>query len=469
MITKPTKVYLIVGFLLLMISLSFISVSPNEDSQLDVSSELMEKRPILFGEISEEGARLEWDLSVGEDDLKSFRIYRSLSSSFKSLYQEFEVEDNDYEFLDTDVEEGRTYHYWITARSEEGEESRFSDEVKMRIPGENVPLAPRDLEAFPGDEKVRLTWDKPLDCGLPYDADMGDYILYREKEGEKMSSVYPGNAATGWEDDDLVNDKEYTYYLKAQNRVGKSESTERISFTPTAELADPSRPENLKVFSSENKSELVWDSPEDDDQIFVYRIYRNEEFLKEVSKHTTYFVDNDVNESETYNYYVKSINVDGEESDPSNEVKRRISREKNMERVLDLSLEEIDQGVKLRWGSTTSSEETVGYNIYRGYAEDDMKFIAHVKGTSEFVDEGLENGKVYHYRVRAVDMNNTLVESTETNHAVPMEREEDHISLRTIGAFFVITAIGILIIIAVLKRREPKGPQLRIKKKGSDS
>ncbi|MEF8873704.1 MAG: hypothetical protein V5A88_03420 [Candidatus Thermoplasmatota archaeon] len=469
MITKPPKVYLVIALLLLIISLSFIPASINGGPQVDISADLTEKRPTLIGNVTDDGIKLKWDFSIGEEKFEEFRIYRSLTSSFKSLFKKFEVEENGYEFLDTDVEEGRTYHYWVTARSEEGEVSRFSEGLEIRMEGENVPLPPKNLEAFPGDEKVILKWDKPLDYGVSDDVDLENYILYREKEGKEMQPVYPGNAATEWLDDELENQKEYTYHLKAQNPVGKSEPTEKISFTPTSDLPKPAPPENLKVFSGENASELAWDPPEDEEHIFEYRIYKDGEAFRDVDKHTTYFIDRDVSEGKTYNYSIRSVNVDGNESAPTGEVRVTISAQDSMNHSRYLRVEEMDQKVKLTWETQGSSEENRGYNIYRGSAEDDLKFIAHVKSTSEFIDEELENERVYYYRVRTVDMNNTLGESTETRHAVPMEQEEDHLSIRTIGAFVVIMAIGILTIIVFLRRREPKGPQVKMEDKSSDS
>ncbi|MFP4608400.1 MAG: fibronectin type III domain-containing protein [Candidatus Aenigmatarchaeota archaeon] len=466
MIMKATKVCMIAALLLSMISLSFVSASPDNGSPLELSSELVEERPNLFGNLTDEGVKLEWDLSLSGVEPERFRVYRSLTSSFKSLYKE--LDDEEYEFVDTDVEEGRTYHYWITALFDENQESRLSKELEIRVGGKNVPLPPRNLEAFPGDEKVRLRWDKPLDCGLPDDTEMGNYILYREKEGEELPSDHPGNAATEWTDDNLKNNKKYTYYLKAQNSVGMSESTEKVSFTPTDNIPRPRSPRNFKVFTGRNRTELTWDPPEKDEHIYKYRIYKEGEVLTEVNKHTNYFVDEKVIQGSTYEYSVRAVNVEDEESINMLEKTISLPMEQNVGKASDLNVEAGDQKIELSWKDHNGSEKSPYYNIYRGESEDDLTFVAQVEGTTRFTDRDLENKKVYHYRIRAVNSNNTLGKSSEMRHGVPIEQDEDNFSPWTLIGFAAIIAVGIFIIVAVLKRREPKGPQVDIKEKGSE-
>ncbi len=438
-------------------------ISSGENTLEDISD--LKERPILFGNYTDEGVKLEWNFSLSEERIRGFRIYRSLTACFKLLYHE--VEGDSYEYLDEDVEKGRTYHYWITAMIQEEEESKFSEGLELWGEGQNVPLPPRNIEAFPGDEKVRLRGDKPLDCGVPQDDEMGHYILYREKEGTEISSVYPGNEAQSWLDEDLENGKEYTYRLKAQNIVGKSEPTEEVVFTPTADLPEPPRPENFRVFSGVNETELTWSAPNEDEDVVGYRIYKEGEPLKIVERDTTFYVDKDVNQGENYSFSIASMNVDGNESVTTRNV--TVFVYPDAERPgspSDLRAEGFDEKIKLTWDTPSDPKETVGFNIYRGEAEDDLKFLANVQDGYEFMDEDLENKRVYHYEVRAVDSNETLGQHSEMTHAVPLEEEkEEGISLWTVVGFVIIIAIAILSILTALKKREPKGPLDKIKKK----
>lgn len=530
---KLKSVSLVFILFFLISSLIFFPLSsPANSSNFDMSSDVLDQRPRLFGNATDEGIELEWSFSTDEE-IKKIRIFRSLSSNFKELYDEIEEDTSNY--LDDDVEEGRTYSYWLTALFEE--ETRFSEELRMTAKGENEPLPPRNLEAFPGDSKVTLRWDRPLD---PDVNEITHYSLYREKEDEELSTETPGNSAQEWVDRDLENGKEYTYRLRAENDEGESEEV-KAATTPRDDLPLPEKPINFNAFLGEKSVELTWEAPENDEHILDYKLYRDGEEIEDenipIPRDKNYFVDENVNIGEVCNYSISSINVDGKESarsrnrtirvgegrylfsiernirnimsdldegsiseryrDKSEEEGYTLSREEHVfvtvkeegerwklrdeiegynhnirkenEKLIVyeerkgspglFELEAGDQEIKISWEEVPEAEdEKIRYNIYRGENEDEMTLLTHVEEGLEFTDEGVENGRVYHYNVRAVGPENVLGNATETRHSVPMEQTEESLSIWTVIGYGLIIAIGIIAIFMVMRTREPEGP-----------
>ncbi len=532
-------------FFLLSTLIFFPSHSTVESSELDSSSRNLDP-PRLFGNATEDGIELEWSFSDTDPvEVEKFRIFRSLSSSFKLLYEE--VEEGTSTYLDEDVESGRTYSYWLTAWFEEGEETGFSRELEIKAEGKNEPLPPRNLRAFPGDSRVRLRWDEPLD---PDVTDISHYRLYRGEEGEEALSERPKNLAREFEEEGLENGEEYTYRLMAENNEGESEAV-KITAVPTDDLPLPETPSDFDVFLGEEEVELKWEPPENGDSVSDYRLYRDGEVLTDdddedikIPSDTHYFVDDEVEMGEVYNYSISSLNVDGKESNRSGDRQIRVeegryllSIEENVEDITEkldeglvseryreryedegyslsddeyisitveeegkrwrlhdegeghdhrirkedetlkisedrksspegFQLESGDQKVTISWAPPSDEkDEDIRYNIYRGTEEGDMTFLTQVEDGFEYTDEGLENGKVYHYNVRAVGPRNVLGNSTATWHSVPMEEDEEGFSTLTLIGYAVVIAIGVLAILAVIKRREPEGPNPWKKKK----
>ncbi len=451
---------IIISFLL--ISLSFIPILSVGNDHLESNIELNFEKPRLFGNFTERGVSLEWNLEFDEGEIEEFKVYRSLTDSFRSLYKELDSEEafneslDGYRYLDDEVEDGRTHHYWVTGISEEGQETPFSNEIKVQVEGDAEPTPPRNLEGIAGDEKIQLFWDRPVDHGS---SSLENYILYREKEGEdEIKEDKLGNEATSWFEEYLENGVEYSYSLEAKNTVGSSEPSEEITIIPDPDIPEPGEIEDLQLYNDEGSLKLHWSSPEDDENIISYIIYRDEQELEKVSRDQQHYVDENVELGRTYNYSVGAINIEGEENYSSN-VSGSISEVERPDSPYNLTLEGKDQEVKLNW--KFDGEPETDHMIYRGKNERDIEILSKVSEATEFIDEGLENDMVYFYQVRSVDQDGNLGEPSEIRHTVPSEEEEDELPvLRIIRFLIIIIGIGIISIIAALRWKHPKGPDV---------
>ena len=127
----------------------------------------------------------------GEFDLAGYRIWRGRDdTNFNDLL--VEVPENTTFYTDTDVQNGRTYYYAVSAYDTEGNESDLSPENASDTPrpeGRNIALDDYDL--FPGrsgfdfsqPQKGSIPWDTPgTDIYFGLDTEVGVTYLYSDND-----------------------------------------------------------------------------------------------------------------------------------------------------------------------------------------------------------------------------------------------------------------------------------------------
>jgi len=155
---------------------------------------------------------------------------------------------------------------------------------------------------------------------------------------------------------------------------------------------------------STSQIELSWSDEQEVEE--KYEIYRSTTsgsgFVKiaEVEKNITSYVDAGLTTDVTYYYKVKAVNAtEGFESAFSNEVSATISLNVGISlRAFSQSLSEV----RLAWSSDNNKID--GYKIER--SEDETKGYGEIAeilmvSASGYIDQNLESGKTYFYRIRA--------------------------------------------------------------------
>ncbi|MDM8540987.1 fibronectin type III domain-containing protein [Desulfococcaceae bacterium HSG9] len=125
------------------------------------------------------------------------------------------------QYTDTvDLEDGQTYHYYLTAYNSE-EETEPSEQVNAKTKG--PPPCPQEISAsWRSDMGAKITW-KPLN-----DSDVGGYIIYRRmiaNKSRKSVSVKEIAQVKGWRSDTYIDqdilsslsDTQYYYSIKSFN------------------------------------------------------------------------------------------------------------------------------------------------------------------------------------------------------------------------------------------------------------
>ncbi len=237
---------------------------------------------------------------TGGDNITEYKIFRGISPG--DLEEVHTLKGTLQSYNDMDVVVGTTYYYAVAAVTSAGV-GPLSTAVSAMPYG--LPSAPENLVATPGDGKVELTWEPPLDDG--HSKVLG-YVILREPDLE----IFMLPVVTSFVDNEIVNGVTYNYSLAALNIVGPGEFANVTGIMPAAV---PDKVVLGEHVATKKTITLEWSAPEDDggSPLTGYIIYRGLtegelEHYKEVDPATTNFTDDDVKPGKTYWYTVVAKN-----------------------------------------------------------------------------------------------------------------------------------------------------------------
>ncbi|MFQ6060222.1 MAG: fibronectin type III domain-containing protein [Thermoplasmata archaeon] len=250
---------------------------------------------------------LSWQAADMETSpITNYRIYRGTTPGGETFLMEI---GNVLTYTDTNVRNGQTYYYQITAKNAVGEGPR-SNEVSatpMTVPG-----APTGLIAVAGNRQVTLTWAAPEDDG---GSPITHYRIYRGTLPGNRTFLTEIGDVLSYTDTGLTNGVIYYYTVAAVNNIGHGPNSTEASATPATR---PSEPMNLQATAGNNRVTLTWNPPASDggSEITNYRIYRGnasgDEVLLTTLGNVLTYTDTNVRNGQTYYYWVSAVNVVGE-------------------------------------------------------------------------------------------------------------------------------------------------------------
>ena len=304
-------------------------------------------------------------------------------------------------YKDTDVVAARTYIYEVRAFNSfgAGPESRV-----MVTVGVSPPSPPRDLSAFPSDERVLVTWRAPLSDGgsritgfrilrgsTPVIAEMGHR---RDLSARTFAYVDP----------EVQNGETYYYCVQAVTDIMEGAFTGAIKAVP---CAPSTRPLELTATPGQGEVSLSWKPPADDNgkPILGYYVYFGQSpaglsplpMVGDTGLRHTGLID-----GITYYYEVTAVNEAGQ-SLRSNTV--MVTPMGVPGRPEDLSAALVHRSIELRWypPSETGGAVLLNFRIYRGPSEAELVQINEVRNLYTYIDETIEMGQGYLYAVAAVN------------------------------------------------------------------
>ena len=188
---------------------------------------------------------------------------------------------------------------------------------------QSCPSAPQALNVIAKYSQVNLSWSVPLSDG---GAVITAYNIYRSSTGESDFILLISVDATTmtYLDTNVSNGQDYYYIVKAVNELGESNASNEVVATPGLV---PSAPQALQAIAEDDHINLSWSVPLSDggSAITEYKIYRSTtsesdySLLATVNGNILTYVDDKVNNGQTYYYFISAINDIGQ-SDASNEV-----------------------------------------------------------------------------------------------------------------------------------------------------
>jgi fibronectin type 3 domain-containing protein len=302
-------------------------------------------------------------------------------------------------FVDEHVERGKAYVYRVRAFNDVGNSS-YSNTAAVVVPGEPAtPAAPHLEVGVVGPRAARLSWTNV--------ANETGYRIERRLDGspdgyKEIRTV--GADVTTITDDGLEAGKTYLYRVRAFNAAGNS----AYSNTAAAHLALaglPTAPRELRAAAvSPTRVDLHWvDSSGETGYRIERRLDGTDAWVKigNAPANATGFSDTQALAGKTYQYRVRAFNDVGN-SAWSNVASARTPGETGVPaapRELDASL--TDGGlVRLHWADVAGE---TGYKIERRLDGTDAWTQVGTTGANvtTFLDEHVDRGRTYVYRVRA--------------------------------------------------------------------
>jgi hypothetical protein len=201
-------------------------------------------------------------------------------------------------YVDTDVNNGTTYFYVVTAAHERGESLHSSE---TRATPLAPPAPPTDLAAKTANAQVLLTW-----TGTPGAA---SYRIKRSPNPEGPFADIGTTETTSYVDQNLQRGASYHYVVTAVSAGGESAETAGASATLAA---PPAAPGNCTATSGNGEVILLWSPSEGARRYRIKRSLQRRGPYKEIATSTECrYVDGTVTNGTTYYYIVSALNAAG--------------------------------------------------------------------------------------------------------------------------------------------------------------
>ena len=218
---------------------TFVSAAPRDPTVPDAPTG-------LTATAGDDEVALSWDEADDNDsDIIRYEFSRNGGSSWHS------TGGTGLTYTDDDVTNGVEYDYQVRAVNAEGDGAASAT---VQATPEGPPTAPSNLQGSGGDGTVTLSWTEPGNDG-------GRSITY-EYRVDSGSWVSTGSSATSFVVQNLTNEQEYTFRVRARNTHGAGPASNSTSATPTANSV-PAAPTNLTATPGDEMVTLSWTAPGD--------------------------------------------------------------------------------------------------------------------------------------------------------------------------------------------------------------
>jgi parallel beta-helix repeat protein len=350
----------------------------------------------------------------------------------------FILEEDDSELFDSPVElfndtnttyqivnkpEG-TYYYRLKVFNE-NYYSNWSNVVNITV--DYLPNIPSHLHAtvFPQGNIIYLSWDPNL-------VDTTCYELFYQTSGlsdwEMLANIT--HPDMNYMHDELTDGQVYLYKIRSRDSYWQmSAFSEPINTTPMDSMA-PEPPKGLRAEPvSDSKIKLTWNaSPEQDLAgylLYMYDPVKNEpeeyKLIKTLeSEEITYTVDKLV-EQVKYYFKLQSFDEVPNNSTFSEAAWATPPDETHPQPPKGLKISnKTHNSMTISW-EPNSEGDIVGYIVYSsGSSSGDFINISEMINGTSFIHSGLEENRIYYYKVRAIDDAGLM--SLESDHIFGLTR-----------------------------------------------
>jgi len=275
------------------------------------------------------GIKLIWNKPT--DYVNSYIIYRNFDNSenlleLKTIYST----DSIIHFIDSSIscKANQVYFYSIRSKNTSEKIGDFSDTTAIYPKINSSIEPPHQLLGYEKDGKVFLYWENLFQR----EETIQGYKVFRRNLKDSKNAFSPlfdallSPKQNNYVDTTISDGKEYEYAIKAVD-IFNNES----AFSSTLKIIVPEipilPPAGLRAFVSDEGIIISWQSTIQAN-VIGYKIYRYErgnipKEIGSVKQDGTEFIDNSALKGNLYFYFIKSVNQNGKESLPSEELSIR--------------------------------------------------------------------------------------------------------------------------------------------------
>ena len=358
---------------------------------------------------------LTWGANT-EADFSSYLVYKSTelitSSNLLDNLKNGKIIQNN--FIDTDLEEGGLYYYWVRVLDLAGNYSPLSSVLQVQIPSGVIIdtssiTPPLSVQATSDTEKININW-------LPsVDSLEERYLIYRSVNNEQAVVIDTVNVPmVSYEDQAVVYGMLYTYWVSGVDSLGtESALSDSVEIELKELIVAPSAPQELVYTQlSDTLIELSWSQVVSpgflnykvsvwlyDFDVFIapYRTYNS-------LVDTSFVIDLDLSATE-YFFTVTAINKLGEESSYSSVLTIKSNDWEAPEAVIMNNTTALSNAIGLTWEGS-QADDVENYHVYRSENQIlqplSTNYLATVVETS-YIDESISSGTFYYYLIVSED------------------------------------------------------------------
>lgn len=387
---------------------------------------------------------LEWKTPEfdGGTDITGYNIYmRTYDENEMTLEAEIDVQVS---YTMDGLMNGEIHYFQVKAVNEIGEGPGSNTEL---IRPEPLPKTPESFDVQDLEGRVKLVWSKPSYTG---EYDYEKVNIYRGTSEDSLE-LYDHTTMefSYYFDEDVEIGTVYYYEVSITSLIGEGLRTPTLIGRP---FGRPSVPNDFQVQMASTRATLTWTHPDKNGGRVIdgFNIFRGTNpdtitQLQKVSGNVLIYNDTGLINGRTYYYRISAYNKELEGNSTELISITPIGPPGNPREPMAI-LDAVNKTITITWEdpSNNGGVDIVSYKLYRGTESNNLTFHKEVQPGEILMDDDIEDGVEYFYKITAVNPEGEGGASYEFSILIPQKETENE---EEGGGFLIWIIIGLVIAI----------------------